>query len=72
MFSQGVLGATGARGDFGLPGADVSDFCNSCFEFLFFFFLKKKKEKELYFLPVTEEIILLVGAFSVLHCVSVS
>ena len=70
MFSQGVLGATGARGDFGLPGADVSDFCNSCFEFLFFFFFLK--EKELYFLPVTEEIILLVGAFSVLHCVSVS
>lgn len=42
VFSQGVLGATGARGDFGLPGADVSDFCNSCFEFLFFFFFKRK------------------------------
>lgn len=34
VFSQGAVGATGARGDVGLPGPDVSDFCNSPFEFL--------------------------------------
>lgn len=38
MFSQGAVGATGARGDVGFPGPDVSHFCNSEFEFFFFFF----------------------------------
>lgn len=34
VFSQGAVGATGARGDVGLPGVDVSNFCNSGFKFL--------------------------------------